>query len=568
MTSENINVITSEGFADLIINYSGDENVLNSFPNAVVERINFIYAMVHIPVQQITDTVIQEYGYSAMPKLYGLISHESLEASGIIRLRNIPNFNLRGQGVLLGIIDSGIDYTNPIFINADGTTRIAAIWDQSIETGKPSTGRSYGTEYTREQINLALQSENPTDIVPSMDTIGHGTMVAGIAGGSENTENEFVGVAPDTEFVVVKLKQAKTYLKNFFFVPEEAIAYQENDILFAVEYLLNQAFLLERPMAICLALGTSQGGHSGKGILSSYLSLVAVNPGIVIVVAAGNEGNGRRHYLGRVNTATGYDIVELNVGETESSFSMELWGQSPSIFSIDILSPSGEYIPRIALGMDENREISFVFERTMIYVDYQMVEAQTGDQLILLRFENPATGIWRFNIYERGDLNLDFNIWLPMGNFIKEDTFFTRSDPYTTILASGNANVPLTVTAYNIEDDSIYLESSRGFTRLGVVKPEVAAPGVGILGPTLDKGFTTYNGTSVSAAHAAGVAAMLLEWGIVRENLKGISTVEVKKLMIRGARRDLDIVYPNRDWGYGILDIYNVFDSLRTGVVV
>jgi subtilisin family serine protease len=568
MISEENNAIISEDYADLLIEYGGDENVLMDFPNATVVKINYLQAVVHVPVENITNQTILELGYSAMPSLNGLISQASLEASGVIRIRNVPNFSLRGQGVLLGIIDTGIDYTNPIFMKADGTTRIASIWDQSITTGSAPEGLRYGTEYTSEQINQALQSENPVEIVPSMDSNGHGTMVAGIAGGTENTENDFAGVAPDSEFVVVKLKPAKRYLKQFFKVPEEAVCYQSNDILFALVYLLDNAISLQRPMSICIALGSSQGGHDGRGILSNYLSLISTSPGIAVTVAAGNEGNARRHYYGTIDPVTGYDVVEVNVGENEFGFSMELWGQSPSIFSIDVRSPSGEYIPRIAVGMDENREISFVFESTIIYVDFQMVEAQTGDQLILMRFENPTPGIWRLNVYERGDLNLGFHIWLPMGNFISENTFFIRSDPYTTVLSMGNAEVPVTASAYNYEDDSLYLDASRGNNRLGVVKPSVVAPGVNLTGPTLEQEFTSFSGTSTAAAHTAGVAAMLLEWGIIRRNLTGMSTVELKKFIMRGARRDPDLQFPNRDWGYGILDIYNVFDSLRTGVVV
>ncbi len=566
MTSNGVSPIISEDYADLLIDYGGNEAILEQYGN--YEIINYFTALVHIPASELTNQSVYQFGYAAIPSLFAPISLESLEASGIARIRNIPNFNLIGQGVLVGIIDTGIDYTNPIFINADNTTRIAYLWDQTIQTGPPPQDRNFGTIYTREQINQALQSENPFDAVPSTDTVGHGTMVAGIAGGNTNADEDFSGVATGAEYIVVKLKPAKSVIKRFFMVPEDILCYQESDIMFAVRTVLDLAYSLERPLALCLALGSSQGGHDGRGILSRYLSIIAAAPGVVVVVAAGNEGNSRRHYSGMTNTATGYDVVELNVGENENGFSMELWGQAPSIFSIDILSPSGEYVPRIAVGMNENREISFIFERTIIYVDYQMVESLTGDQLILIRFENPATGIWRFNVYERGDLHLGYNVWLPMGDLITTNTFFVRSDPYTTILSAGNADVPLTVSAYNYLDDSLYINASRGYTRLGRIEPSVVAPGVGVIGPTLDQGFTTYEGTSVSAAQTTGVAAMILEWAVVRQNLPGLSTVEFKKLVIRGARRDPDIQYPNRDWGYGILDVFNIFDSLRTGVVV
>jgi subtilisin family serine protease len=560
--------IISEDYADLLIEHYGDSTIFEKFTDATVDIINSILAVVHVPVEQITNSAVYEFGYSAMPSLFGLISRESLEASGVPQIRNFPNFDLRGQGVLLGFIDSGIDYTNPIFQNEDGTSRIALIWDQTIVDGVPPEDQYYGEEYTQERINLALQSENPFDIVPSIDEVGHGTMVAGIAGGSEVPDQNFFGVASEAEFVIVKLKPAKRYLKEFFRVPEDVICYQENDILFALDYLLAAAARLNRPMVICLAIGTSQGAHDGRGTLSNYLSRIATTPGIAIVVAAGNEGNARRHYFGTVDRNIGYNTVELNVGENESGFSMELWGQSPSIFSIDILSPSGEYIPRLSTSLDENREVSFVFEETLIYVDFQMVESQSGDQLILMRFTNPSPGIWRFNVFERGDINTGFHIWLPMDGFISDNTYFIQSDPYITILSLGNSELPITVTAYNDLNDSLYLNSSRGFTRLGVVKPEVAAPGVNVTGPTLNHGFADFTGTSVSAAHMAGIAAMMLEWGNSRGNLIGMSTVELKKLVIRGANRNEELEYPNPDWGYGILDIFNVFDSLRIGIII
>lgn len=568
MTSEEKNRITSEDYADLLLEYVDKEALQKQFKDFSIQPINFLLSVVHVPVRYITNQTIVQMGYEVMPSLLGLVSHSSFEASGIDKLRNIPNFNLRGQGVLIGIIDTGIDYTNPIFRNGDGTTRIASLWDQTIQSDNPPSGLLYGTEYTKERINLALQNQDPLSVVPSMDQNGHGTMVAGIAGGNEDPTNDFYGVAPDAEFVVVKLKPAKKYLKDFFFIPESATCYQENDIAFAINYLLSIFNKMNRPMSICLAVDTSQSSHDGRGTLSNFISLIASIDGISVTIAAGNEGNARRHYYGKVDKTIGFDTAELNVGENETGFSMELWGQRPSIFSVDIQSPSGETISRISAGRNEFREITFVFEPTIIYLDYQMVESQSGDQLILFRFDKPAAGIWRFLIYQRGDINEGFNIWLPMEGFISNNTFFIRSDPYTTVLTLANTLVPIAVTAYNIVDESLFLAASRGYSRLNEITPEIAAPGVNIMVPTLDKTFATFTGTSISAAHTTGVAAMLLEWGVVKGNLSTMSTVEMKKLMIRGARRDANLTYPNRDWGYGILDIYNIFDSLRTGITV
>jgi len=565
MTSEEGKRIHSNDYADLMINYSGDISVFQQFNDATVQIIDGYFAVVRVPVQQISDNTIVQMGYSVIPTLLGLISQASLEASGIPKIRNIPSLDLRGQGVLIGILDTGIDYTNPIFRNADNTSKIAAIWDQTIFNNDYFSNTYYGTEYSREQINEALQSENPLEIVPTKDEIGHGTMLAGIAAGNEVPESGFYGVAPDAELVVVKLKPSKSYLKDFWRIPENAICYQENDILFALEYLEQTAIKLNRPMSICVALGTSQGAHDGRGSLSNNLSIRAENMNFAIVVAAGNEGSARRHYSGVINPTIGFDKVELQVGENEVDFTMELWGDSAGLFSVGIITPSGEYIPKILPRLNERNDFSFIFEQTRIKIDYAIVESQSGEQLILLRFTKPAPGNWVFNIFGKGDLSLGFNIWLPMEGFISNNTYFIRSDPYTTILSLGNSIVPITVTAYNPEKDSLYLNASRGYTRIGIIKPDIAAPGVNILSPTLDQGFAEVTGSSPAAAHTAGVAAMILEWGIVRGALPTINTVDVKALMITGARRDVEVQYPNKDWGYGILDVYNIFYNLRRG---
>ena len=564
MTSEDINKIYSNDYADFFISYNGDQSVLEQYKNDTVNIINFFFAIAHLPVSQMTEDVISLMGYAAIPSLFGLDSEASLEASGILRLRNVPNFDLKGEGVLIGIVDTGIDYTNPIFQYADKTTKISSLWDQTIISDNPPENFIYGTEYTREQINEALKSEDPFRIVPSRDEIGHGTMVAGIAAGNEVPESGFYGVAPASELVIVKLKPAKPYIKNFFRLPENAIAYQENDLIFGLQYLLSYSGKVNKPLVICVTLDTAQYAHDGRGTTSSWLSLESSAPGIVTLIAVGNEGNARRHFLGSIVEDTRYDLVELNVGANESGFSMELWGTSPNSYSIDITSPSGEYIPRIDIRLDETREITFIFEPTIIYVDYQMVESQSGDQLILLRFSQPAQGVWKFTVFSSGIYPMNFNIWLPMNNFVGPDTYFIRSDPYTTLLSLSCAATPITVTAYNTEDDSLFIDSGKGYTRINMIKPDIAAPGVNIVSPSLDHGFVQVTGTSAAVAHAAGVAAMMLEWGIVRGISPKISTQDIKIFMIRGARRNVDITYPNRDWGYGILDVFNIFDRIRS----
>lgn len=559
MTVDEKNPIVSEEYADLLIETGKMKAILQIYPEATIHTINTLISLVNVPVEYITNFTVKDLGYSVFPAVLGLVSQYSQEASGIQRLRNIPNYNLRGQGTLIGIIDTGIDYTNPIFQYADGTTRIAVIWDQTIQGTNLPSGFFYGTEYTREQINLALQSENPYELVPSKDEFGHGTMVAGIAGGKEDLANNFYGVAPEAEFVVVRLKPAKKYIKDFFCVPEGAIGYQENDVAYALNYVLDRSSSYRKPIAICISVDTSEGSHDGRGTFLDDFSLAAALPGVAITVGSGNEGNSRRHYFGTINKENGFDTVELKVGENEDNFYMQLWGEIHSILSMDIVSPSGEYSNIITPMQNEFYEITFTQEETIIYLDYQLVEPQSGTQLFFFRFINPATGVWKFNVYQTNDSKINFHIWLPMKDFITDNTYFIKADPYTTILSIAASPTAIITTAYNVEDDRLYIDASKGYTRIGGITPSIAAPGVNVIGPTLDKAYAEFTGTSVSAAHMAGVAALLLEWGVVRDNLSSMSSVHIKNMIELGARRNLSISYPNQDWGYGILDIYYTF---------
>jgi hypothetical protein len=326
MVDDYRNRIVGEDYADLVVETSQVQSILDKIPEAVAIPIHFQISLVTFPVQYFTKRSIVELGYSVIPSIVGLLSQDSLEASGILKLRNFTVFHLYGNGVLIGIYDTGIDYTNPVFRNADGSTRIVSIWDQMIQSDSPPEGFLYGTEYTKEQINRALQSDDPFAIVPTMDTIGHGTMLAGVAGGNESPENNFYGIATEAEFVIVKLKEAKRYLKEYLCIPMDAVAYQENDFAFALQYLTRVYAKLSRPMAICIAFGASEGPHDGRGTYSNYNALVAETPQIACIIAAGNEGNARRHYFGMIDEATGFDMVEMKEAENEGNFTMQLWG--------------------------------------------------------------------------------------------------------------------------------------------------------------------------------------------------------------------------------------------------
>ena len=565
MTPEDKFKIISNDYADLFIVYNRNEKLLTRFPNSTTHSMNTRYAIAYTPAAILKDNFVGNYGYAPLPHCYGLTSELGLNASGVNKLRSLPSFNLRGKGVLVAVLDTGIDYTNPIFIHEDGTSKVVALWDQTIDsTDQYPENTFYGTEYNAEQINRAVHSEHPLEIVPSVDEIGHGTMLAGIMAGSETADSGFSGIVPDSDIIVVKLKQAKQNLRDFYIIPDNVPCYQENDIIWAFQYIINTAAKLKRPCAICLGLGTSQGSHDGKGPLNDVINFYSYYSGLTVSLSVGNEGNKKRHFFSTVELSAKMTPVELNIGENEPGFSMELWGTSPNTYSIDILSPSGEYIPRIPESLRANQEIRFIFEKSRISVNYRLVETYTGEQLILFRFLDPSPGVWRFQVYTRGNLPGSFHIWLPMDGFITENTYFNNADRYTTVTSPANAITPLSITAYNPQNSALFEQAGRGYSRNNSINPELAAPGVDITVPTLMKGFTTASGTSLASAHAAGITAIMLEWGIVKGFYPEMNSIVAKKYLIRGAQRSKNLTYPNRDWGYGIIDLYNVFNVLRT----
>lgn len=558
--------ITSNEYMDLIIKYNGNTELLKQYEKYSVQIMNPTFAVIYLPVTEIKSDLLIKWGYSSIPKCYALTDDLSLEASGVTKLRATPALNLRGKGVLVGIIDTGIDYTNPVFQNKDGTTKIAGIWDQTIEDGTQFPEMIYpafyGTEYKREQINAALKSSNPLQIVPSVDENGHGTMLAGIAAGSENKENDFSGVVPDAELLVVKLKQAKNNIRDFFSIPANVTCYQETDIIWGVQYLVDTARNLKRPLAICIGLGTSQGAHDNSGPLNLEITIAGDFPGVAATIAAGNEGNARRHFYSALDPDESVP-VELNVGAGESGFTMELWGDPPMIYTLDILSPNGEYIPMISKSLEESRTIRFVFEETVININYIMIEPDTGKQIIVLKFSKPTQGTWKFQVYGKSDLKGAFHVWLPSDHFISSNTYFSDSNSYTTITSPANSTVPITVVAYNSNSGTLYADSGKGYSTSNILNPDLAAPGVNIICPTLDRKFTTMSGTSAAAAHTAGITAMLLEWGIVNGNNPNLDTIGIKKFLVRGAQRNKQLQYPNRAWGYGTIDIFNAYNIFR-----
>lgn len=555
----------SESVADFIYHfYTFSPDMLLSENDICYDFVSNRFIIVYQPLADALPLSVAENGYDTLPNLYTLLDSTNMDSAGILQTFEQPRLGFRGRGTIVGIVDTGIDYQNPVFRNRDGTTKVLGIWDQTIEGNGLQTNTafgdlSYGTVFTEEQINEALRSDDPLAIVPSTDTNGHGTFMASIAAGNDTAVPGFTGAAPEARLVIVKLKPAKKYLRDFYFVPQEADAYQENDIMLGVKYLLLSAIANTLPISILLGLGTNMGSHSGTSPLARYLSNMTNTPGQIMTLAGGNETGFGHHFLGAISAEEEFEDVELRVGPSEPGFTLELWARESELYTVGFISPSGEEIRRIPISTSGEQRITFLLEDTVIYLTYTGSETTTGSQLIFMRFQAPASGIWRIRVYNALFINGQYHIWLPARGFISDSTFFLRSNPDTTIMDPGNSPALITAAAYNHRNNSIYIHSSRGYTRIGAIKPDLAAPGVNVAGP----GGQTATGTSVAAAHVAGAAANLLAWAITGQNNLLINTPIAKAILIRGANRRSNLSYPNREWGYGTLDLYNSFLIMR-----
>lgn len=572
----------AENIADLIYRFGSLQSERwNNTSSLCADYVSSDYIILHMPLTP--DAVsMRVHSYYMIPSLFSPLDYNAMEASGILSAFNSPALNNQGKGVLIGLVDTGIDYRSPIFQNPDGTTRIAGIWDQSVPIEEdvlpagvpdyyPMGGSSYGTEYTREQINEALASDDPLSLVPTQDTIGHGTFLAGLAAGSSIPQEDFTGAAPEAELAVVKLKPAKKYLRDFYLIPSDAPAFQENDIMMGIKYLRMMADRLKKPLVILLAMGSNSGSHIGTSPLSQVTQNYSGFFGIITVIAGGNETGAAHHFYASIPAGTEYEDVEIRVGkeEAERGFVLELWAADADTYTVGFISPSGERISRIPIIANNETSIPFLLDATTITVNYQLIEAESGSQLIFMRFQTPAAGIWTVRVYNTQRFKGTFHMWLPVQGMISEETVFLSPDPYSTITVPGNSRLPITVGAYDTSTGGIYIHSSRGFTPNQIVKPELAAPGVNILGPSVgrkpgsDTPMTTRTGTSAAAAITAGAAANLLGWGIVEGNYPTMSEASVKSYLIRGAQRNPALTYPNREFGYGTLDLFQTFLRLR-----
>ena len=556
--------ILSEDYRDFIGNHVRTPFFESIMRDGQCEQdAGFGYKCFYLPAELTGPVSLSRFSYNSIPKCFTPTSMETLNQAGILPIQNYPTLQLKGKGTLIGFLDSGIDYANPVFRNLDGSTRIAAIWDQTVQSGSPPEGFAYGTEFTEEQINEALAEENPLSVVPSSDDTGHGTYTASLAAGSGNPQEQFLGAAPEASIAVVKLKQAKQYLRDYYFIPDSAVCYQETDLMLGLKYLNDLADSLNLPLVVCVTVGSSMGRHIGTLPFSYLIEGYSTRANHITVIGTGNEADKRHHYFNTIADMADKKDVEIRVGENVSGFSLELWTDIPNILSISILSPSGENTSRIPFRVGASAEIDFLFERTKVSVDYRLLVEKSTSELIFFRFDAPAPGIWKIIIEPLTLADGRFHMWLPVTEFLSGEVYFLEPDPYYTLTNPATTESPVIVSYYNGNTDALSQASGRGYTRFQQINPNISAPGVDVTGALPGGRFAARTGASAAASITAGAVALILEWLLTYENVPGIDSYQIKSLLILGAVRPNTMEYPNREWGYGQLNLYNTFETIR-----
>lgn len=548
---------------DLIIKYSGTLDMVRNLAASVTELANQ-YAVITISESKIGAlTQLSEVDFIEKPKRLFFQVRNGKRVSCIDEVQKTPfsvwrempsaeqsndiegNLNLYGGGVLIGIVDSGIDITLPVFRYPDGTTRIRALWDQSVP-GNPPEGYAIGTEYTREQINAALAAGSRAEreqIVPSKDVSGHGTAAAGIAAGS----GEYQGVAPASELIIVKMAS-----------PRADGFPRTTELMQGVDYVIKKAVEYRMPIAVNLSFGNTYGSHDGTSLIERFLDDISNYWKNVVCVGSGNEGNSAGHTSGRL-TETEETKIQLGVQMNEPTLNVQIWKSYVDEVDISLQNPSGVRVGPIRESLGTQR---FVLGNTEILLYYGEPSPYSVRQEIFLDFlprqSYVDAGVWQIILTPRHLVEGEYQMWLPSQGALNVGTAFLFPVSRTTLTIPSTASRVVTVGAYDPLTFTYADFSGRGPAEgqegAAAFKPDLAAPGVRITAPKAGGGYAEVTGTSFAVPFVTGSAALLMEWGIVRGNDPYLYGEKVKAYLRRGARALPGFEeYPNPQVGYGAL---------------
>lgn len=516
---------------DLIVKYTGD---LKKYENDEIKVVQLYNEYAILTVQERQIEIVSEWPeveYIEKPKrLYFQIAQG--KRASCISLVQIPPLGLTGQGVLVGIIDSGIDYRHEVFLRPDGTSRIAYLWDQTLG-GIPPAGYAIGQEFDREQLNRALMDDRQA---LTIDPSGHGTGVAAIAAGNG-------GVAYDSELIVVRLGQ-----------PRKDSFPRTTELIQAVNYVIEKAVELGQPIAINLSFGNTYGSHAGNSLVETYLDDMANYWKSVIVVGTGNEGNAAGHTEEILKMGKNTEVPFL-VQSYETSLNIQIWKSYQDDFLLELIGPGGEQVGYFQPVLGTQR---FTLGHTDILLYYGEPSPYSLYQEIFIDFIPKDTyidsGQWRFRMVPQRIVDGRVNLWMPSYAVLSPGTRFLYPTPEHTLTIPSTADKIIAVGAYDSIRGTYADFSGRGYTINGILKPDLAAPGVSIRTAAPNNQYVTVGGTSFAAPFVTGSAALLMQYGIVEGNDPFLYGEKVKAYLRRGARPLAGITeYPNPLIGWGVL---------------
>ena len=537
---------------ELIVKYSGDISHLEDLEREIIiEKLSNEYAIVRIPEDLIPEFVTNsEIEFVEKPKNLYFSLVQGIRQSCVLPVRRNPYF-LKGRDVITAIIDSGIDYFHPDFRNEDGSTRILALWDQTLqprEGEKPPYEFRRGVEFDREDIDRALAAGSESEgfqIVPSRDTSGHGTHVAGIAAGNGRASaGRYTGVAPESELLVVKLGYAG----------ENAFP-RTTELMTALDYVVQKAIEYRKPAAINISIGNTYGGHSGTSLLETYIDDISNYGRTVICIGSGNEGAARGHAQGILREGFSEEI-QLAVAPYETTLSVQIWKNYSDDFDISVISPSGKRVGPLQQILGAQR---FTLDGTEILLYYGEPSPYSPYQEIYISFLPVAdyidSGVWRFELIPHRIVQGNYNLWLPSQAVLSAGTGFLYPSEEITLTIPSTASRVITVSAYDAYSMQLADFSGRGYTReTNQIKPDLAAPGVNITSCVPGGGYVTASGTSMATPFVTGGAALLMQWGIIDGNDPFLYGEKLKAYLIKGARHIEAVTeYPNPEIGWGTL---------------
>lgn len=553
----------SEDYIDFI--YVG---VGNEYPQELCTKLvgGEVYIS-HIPrTEDFNMELVQPEVLGRVPSLYGFSKIEGQGSYGSEALKKQLTqpavSQLTGENIIIGILSDGIDYTHEAFRDKDNKTKILSIWDQTIPRKDPLPDYGYGTEFTEGQINEALASKDPQAVVPYNEVSNYGTYMAGLAAGYDHAAQGFCPVAKEAKLVVVRVKEAKKYLKEFL-LGKDISCYSEVDLAMGIKYLADKAKEFNMPMVLLLMPETWLGPHTSINgtpiqVVINYYSKVT---GIIPVSTVGNEGDQSHHFAGFLKFTYGDEQdkptqrVQLYIGNDESVAILNMRIRQPDLLSIKVTSPTGASTGKVIYKSDETQQIHFLKDKTEIYINFVSEHFYSSEKVIYIMIQKPIAGVWEIEAIGEVVIRGQYNIWSPTTSLGGKDIYFLKPTSTTTVVVPATVSGMMSIGAYDSRYESVIGVSSRGFTTDDKVKPDVVDIGVNVIGPVPGNTYASWGGATVSAAITAGKVALFLENAFNRQQLESTDFLVISSYLIAGADRNNNRTYPDPAWGYGAVNI-------------